>query len=79
MAKREPVEPPPGDKRYVRREPKESLTQAAPLLDLLDREERLMEQFRFMDEASYRRRSEIEEELSEIRRALVRLGFARSK
>jgi hypothetical protein len=37
-----------------------------------------MEQFRRSGAVSYRRRLEIEEELSEIRRDLARLGFASS-
>jgi hypothetical protein len=45
---------------------------------LLNREELLMEQCR-PGSASYRRQLEIEEELSEIRRDLARLGFASSR
>jgi hypothetical protein len=47
--------------------------------DLLERKELLTEELRFASNASYRRRVEIEEELSEIRRELARLGFASSK
>jgi hypothetical protein len=46
---------------------------------LVEREELLMEHARCANESSYRHRMEIEEELSEIRRDLVRLGFGRSK
>jgi hypothetical protein len=42
---------------------------------LLEREELLVERARWAGEASYRHRLEIEEELSEIRRELARLGF----
>jgi hypothetical protein len=42
---------------------------------LLDRQELLIEQVRFMSEASYRRRQEIDLELCDIRRELGRLGF----
>jgi hypothetical protein len=42
---------------------------------LLEREELLLEQARHLDEASYRRRMEIEEELAEIRRLLKTLGL----
>jgi hypothetical protein len=46
---------------------------------LLDLEEMLIEQLRLLGGASYRRRLEIELELSEVRRDLQRLGFSRSK
>jgi hypothetical protein len=46
---------------------------------LLEREELLMERARWTGEASYRHRLEIEEELSDIRRDLARLGFGLSK
>jgi hypothetical protein len=59
--------------------PPSQTSRAATLLDLLDREELLMEQARSIGEGSYRRRLEIEAELSEIRRDLKRLGFAAAK
>ncbi len=46
---------------------------------LIDRQEVLTDQYRCVGEASYRRRLEIESELSAIRRDLARLGFAPSK
>ena len=42
---------------------------------LIEREEMLIDEIRFVSEASYRRRQEIEVELSGIRRELERLGF----
>jgi hypothetical protein len=45
---------------------------------LIDRQEALTEQYRGLGEASYRRRLEIESELSAIRRDLARLGSAPS-
>jgi hypothetical protein len=45
---------------------------------LIEREELLIEQVRFVSETSYRRRQEIELELSDIRRSLERLGFPRT-
>jgi hypothetical protein len=43
---------------------------------LIDRQEALTEQYRCVGKASYRRRLEIEAELSAIRRDLERLGIA---
>ena len=45
---------------------------------LIEREEMLVDEIRFVDEASYRRRQEIELELSDIRRDLELLGFPRT-
>ena len=45
---------------------------------LLDREELLVDEFRVVGEASYRRRRDIEAELSDIRRGLELLGFPRA-
>jgi hypothetical protein len=42
---------------------------------LIEREEMLIDEIRFVSEASYRRRQEIEVELSDIRRELERLGL----
>ena len=53
-------------------EPRSDATRAA---NLHDREKQLTEQLRLASDASYRRRVEIEEELSEIRRQLERLGL----
>jgi hypothetical protein len=55
--------------------PQSDLMRAAALLE---REELLNEEVRFAGDASYRRRLEIETELSEIRRELERLGFQSS-
>ena len=46
---------------------------------LLDLEELLTDQLRVLGGASYRRRLEIESELSDVRRQLERLGFAPSR
>jgi hypothetical protein len=46
---------------------------------LLEREELLNEEVRFASDSSYRRRLEIEAELSDIRREITRLGFAASR
>ena len=46
---------------------------------LLERAELLTDQVRFASESSYRRQHQIEEELSEIRRELKRLGFPPSR
>ncbi len=67
------------------RKPDRTLKSFAPPSDavrvagLLEREDLLTEQIRLGSDASYRRRLEIEEELSEIRRELKDLGFRRSK
>jgi len=45
---------------------------------LLEREEILVDEFRLVGEASYRRRQDIEVELSDIRRDLELLGFPRT-
>lgn len=45
---------------------------------LVEREEMLTEEIRFLCEASYRRRQEIELELCDIRRNLELLGFRRT-
>jgi hypothetical protein len=42
---------------------------------LIEREELLTEQVRLPSDAEYRGRVEVEEELSEVRRELERLGF----
>jgi hypothetical protein len=57
--------------------PQSHAIRAAALLDLLDREEVLLERVRLIGEGSDRQRREIEAELSEIRRDLERLGFPR--
>ena len=57
--------------------PQSHVIRAAALLDLLDREEVLLERVRLIGEGSDRQRREIEAELSEIRRDLERLGFPR--
>jgi hypothetical protein len=44
---------------------------------LIEREEILLDEFRLVGEASYRRRQDIEVELSDIRRGLELLGFPR--
>jgi hypothetical protein len=54
--------------------PSEAIRAAA----LIEREEMLVEEIRFVGEASYRRRQEIELELSDIRRGLELLGFPRT-
>ncbi len=51
---------------------------AIPAAALIDREEALTEQYHSVGEPSYRRRLDIESELSAIRRDLARLGFAPS-
>jgi hypothetical protein len=56
----------------VVRAPSDAIRAAA----LIDRQEALTEQYRCVGKASYRRRLEIEAELSAIRRDLERLGFA---
>jgi hypothetical protein len=43
--------------------------------DLVEREKRLTEELRFASDASYRRRTQIEEELAAISRELKELGF----
>ena len=45
---------------------------------LLDREELLTEQARHVDPASYRMRFAIEDELADIRRQLIALGFRKN-
>ena len=45
---------------------------------LIDREEMLVDEIRFVDEASIRRRQDIDLELSDIRRDLELLGFPRT-
>jgi hypothetical protein len=45
---------------------------------LIEREEMLIDEFRLVGEASYRRRQDIEAELSDIRRGLELLGFPRT-
>ncbi len=45
---------------------------------LIEREEMLVDEFRLVGEASYRRRQDIEVELSDIRRGLELLGFPRT-
>jgi hypothetical protein len=50
-------------------------TVAIRATNLLNRKEVLIEEIRLLGEASYRRRLEIEVELTEIRRELERLGF----
>jgi len=45
---------------------------------LIDREEMLVDEIRFVDEASIRLRQEIDRELSNIRRDLELLGFPRT-
>jgi len=45
---------------------------------LSDREEMLVDEIRFVDEASIRRRQDIDLELSDIRRDLELLGFPRT-
>ena len=45
---------------------------------LIEREGMLLDEIRFIDEASYRRRQEIELELSDIRRGLKFLGVPRT-
>ena len=63
----------PNPNRTVRSfAPPSDLMRAAALLE---REELLNEEVRFASGASYRRRLEIEAEVSEIRRELERLGF----
>jgi hypothetical protein len=47
--------------------------------ELQKREEQLTEELRFASDAQYRKRVDIEEELSEIRRKLERLGFPPSR
>ena len=42
---------------------------------LVEREKMLVDEFRLVGEASYRRRQDIEVELSDIRRGLELLGF----
>jgi hypothetical protein len=44
---------------------------------LIDREGILIDESRFLGEASYRRRQDIEVELCDLRRELERLGFRR--
>jgi len=44
---------------------------------LVEREEMLVDESRFVDEASVRRRQDIDLELSDIRRDLELLGFPR--
>ena len=59
-------------------------TSCAPLSDamraaaLIDREEMLVDEIRFVDEASIRWRQDIDLELSDIRRDLELLGFPRT-
>jgi hypothetical protein len=55
--------------------PRSQTLRAAAILDLLDREDLLMAQLRFIGESSHLRRVEIEAELSRVRRDLGRLGF----
>jgi hypothetical protein len=45
---------------------------------LIEREEMLIDEFRLVGEASYRRRQDIEVELSDIRRGLELLVFPRT-
>jgi hypothetical protein len=45
---------------------------------LIEREEMLVDEIRSVGEASYRRRQDIELELSDIRRGLELLGFPRT-
>ena len=54
--------------------PPSDATRAAALIE---REEMLVDEIRFVGEASYRRREEIELDLSDVRRALELLGFRR--
>jgi hypothetical protein len=54
--------------------PPSDATRAAALIE---REEMLADEIRFVGEASYRRRQEIELELSDIRRGLELMGFRR--
>jgi hypothetical protein len=53
------------------------VSEATRAASLLEREELLTAEVRHLPAGSYRRRSEIEEELAEIRRLLEGLGFSR--